>query len=190
MQRLLPFFLLLAVFTFAACEDDDVVQDSLNYDGPNFTAPLMPQPGLNTFAAFFPASEVQEFSGRSLESIRFWMQNLPNSIIVRVYSVGPDDRAPGGILYELDITSRVRDAGWYTHVIPGGLEIPEEGLWLAVAADLPEANFQAMGCDEGFNFNPNGDRLLFPTGGVWTSFEEFTGSERIHWNIRGFVAEE
>ena len=185
-------FLLLSltVFTFSACDDDDndIVQDSLNYDGPNFTAPFN-TPGTTTFAAFFPESEVQEFTGRRLERISFWLQSVPTATEVIVFAEGADTRTPGEELYAIDLTQRVRTTGWVDHIIPGGIELDGRGIWLAVAAEAPEARFQMMGCDEGRNYNPNGDRML-PPGGVWTSFNEITGSERINWNIRGFLADE
>ena len=191
-MKLNVLFLLLAfaALSFAGCDDDDdLVQDSLNYDGPNFTAPFN-APGVTTFAAFFPESEVQEFTGRTLERVRFWLENVPTSTELIVFAAGPDDRSPGDELYRIDLTQRVRSVEWVDHVIPGGIELTGQGIWLALALEAPENQFQLMGCDQGTNYSPNGDRLLPPTGGVWTSFNEVTGSERINWNIRGFLADE
>jgi len=193
----LPLLLLLAfaLFTYSGCEDDDgpgnTVADSLRYDGPNFTAPAFGA-GFSTFAAYFPPQETQPFVGRRLDQVSFFLQDIPASTVLIIYAEGADDRSPGEERYSIDLTQRIRNTGFYEHFITDAvIDIREnEGIWLAVEVDLPQNQFQSVGCDEGNNYNPNGDRYLPPTGNTWTSFNEITGSERINWNIRGFLADE
>jgi len=193
----LPLLLLLAfaLFTYSGCEDDDgpgnSIADSLRYDGDNFTAPFNGQ-GFNTFAAYFPQQETQPYAGRRLDKVSFYLEDIPSSTVIIIYAEGTDDRTPGAERYSIDLTQRIRNTGWYEHTITDAVvDIREnEGIWIAVEVDAPVTQFQAVGCDDGANYNPNGDRFLPPTGGTWTSFNEITGTERINWNIRGFLAEE
>ena len=190
--RLFP-FLLLALFTvigFSACgDDDDTVQDSLNYDGPNFTAPNQPA-GNVAFAAFFPPSEVQGFNGRTLESVRFWIEQVPARTEVVIYAAGADDNEPSNnVLYRQDVTQRINTGGdWVTHRLNDAVVLDGTGIWLSIEVDL--ATFQqSVGCDQGLNYSPNGDRLRLDNG-TWTDFFQLTGGEQVNWNIRGFLAEE
>jgi hypothetical protein len=186
----LPFLLLLCIglLSWSSCgDDDDLVIDTLNYDGPNFTAPTNGE-GFTTFAARFPGAETQAFTGRKLERISFFLEQIPISTVVLVYDIGTDDRTPGDLLYSIDLTQRVRNTGWIEHVLTTPVDITGDGLWLAVETELNTGD-QAIGCDQGTNYNPNGDRLLTPAN-VWTSFNEITGSETINWNIRGIISEE
>jgi hypothetical protein len=186
----LPFllFLCIGLLSWSSCGDDDnLVIDTLNYDGPNFTAPTNGE-GFTTFAARFPAGETQAFTGRKLEKISFYLEAIPFSTAVIVYDIGTDDRTPGQELYSIDLTQRIRNTGWIEHVLTTPIDITGDGLWLAVEVDL-DAGDQAVGCDQGNNYNPNGDRLQVPSG-AWTSFNEITGTEQINWNIRGIISEE
>jgi hypothetical protein len=186
----LPFllFLCIGLLSWSSCGDDDgLVIETLNYDGPNFTAPQNGA-GFTTFAARFPGAETQAFTGRKLERISFFLEQIPFSTTVIVYDIGTDDREPGQELYSVDLTQRIRNTGWIEHVLTTPIDITGEGLWLAVEVDL-DAGDQAIGCDQGENYNPNGDRLQVPSGD-WTSFNEITGTETINWNIRGIISEE
>ncbi len=185
-----PLLLLLCIglLGFSGCDDDDEVLETLNYDGPNFTAPQNGA-GVNVFAAYFPESEIQRqgVAGRSLERIDFWLQSVPLQTNVVVYGFSGNDAIPGTELYRIDLTQRINNAGWVEHIIPGGLTIPDSGIWLAVETDLAAVGAQSIGCDEGLNYNPNGDRMLTPSSGGWSSFNAITGSEQVNWNIRGVI---
>ena len=187
----LPFLLLLALVglvSFASCGEDEEVQDSLSYDGPNVTAPNQPQ-GTTVFAAFFPESETRRFEGRTLESLRFWIERVPDRTAVVIYEAGTSSAAPGDEIYRRDITQRVNvPLNWVTHNIAESITIPAGGIWLGVEVALPSFT-QSVGCDAGTNYSPNGDRLRTPDG-TWTNFRDITGGESVNWNIRGFLAEE
>ncbi len=189
----LPFllFLCLGLLSWSSCgDDDDLVQDTLNYDGPNFTAPQNGA-GVNTFAAFFPESEVQPYIGRRLNRVSFWLEQIPLSTSVVIYAASSDDRTPGAELYRIDLTQRIRTGRvWVEHNLPTPIELTGEGIWIGVEVDVENTLDQAIGCDDGANYNPNGDRFRPAGSTVWSSFNEITSTERINWNIRGFLAEE
>lgn len=187
----LPLLLLLCIglLSWSSCVDDtdDILVDSLNYDGPNFTAPNNGI-GFTTFAAYFPESEVRPFIGRTLESVEFWLERIPLNTNVIIYNEGIDDLAPGDEIYRINLNNRINNTGWITHRIPGGIQLAGGGVWLAVETEI-DAVGQSIGCDQGRSYSPNGDRLQTPDG-TWTSFNTITGSERINWNIRGLLAAE
>ena len=185
--------LLLLLFTlgWTSCGEDDedpiVASATLNYDGPNFTAPQLP-PGTNTFAAYFPPSETERLRGGTLDKITFYLTRIPQSTSVVIYADGPDDRTPGTELYRRDITGRTTTTEWNEHLLLGdAIELTGQGLWLAVEVELAQGETQSVGCDAGRSYSPNGDRLLLSTVSDWTSFNELNG-ETVNWNIRGEVS--
>lgn len=185
----LPFLLFLACFAVlftTACGEEEV-QDSLNYDGPNFTAPVLP--GADVFAAYFPPSEVAGFEGRTLESVRFWVQEIPSSTAVVIYEAGANGDEPGPEIFRRDVTNRINvPSEWFTYRLNELVTVPAEGIWLGIEVGSTVSG-RPIGCDEGTNYSPNGDRVLSDIG-VWTSFRQITGSEEVNWNIRGFLADE
>ena len=188
----LPLFLLLTgLLGWASCvkdDDDDPVSatTTLNYDGPNFTAPQLP-PGTNTFAAYFPPSETERLRGGTLDKVRFYLTRIPQSTSVVIYADGPNDRTPGTELYRRDITGRTTTTEWNEHLLLGdAIELTGQGLWLAIEVELAQGEPQSVGCDAGRSYSTNGDRLLLSTVSDWTSFNELNG-ETVNWNIRGEV---
>lgn len=187
----LSLLLLIGLLSWTGCEDDDPTDTEtvLNYDGPNFTAPTLPE-GRHIFAAYFPPAETAPFTGRTLERIRFWLDDIPESTTVIVYGEGPNDRTPGAELYRRDITNRVNNTGWYEDRLIPGIEIDGQGMWLAVEVELANGRPRSVGCDQGINYDRNGDLLLLAvTPGGWTTFNDLNG-ETVNWNIRGVLNEE
>jgi len=137
----LPLLLLLCIglLGWSSCEDDDpLVADTLNYDGDNFTAPFN-DAGLHTFAAYFPPGETQAFSGRTLERVSFWMEQVPGATSVLILAEGPDDAAPGAVLYRsLDLSQRINNRGWQDHFLTDPIILnANEGIWIAVETEVP-----------------------------------------------------
>ena len=188
----LPFFFLLAIglLAWSGCsdDDDDLIIETLNYDGDNFTAPNL---DANIFAAYFPPSELQNVTDRNLESVAFFLEAVPPEVEVIVYAAGATDREPGAELYRSpSLLNRVNATGEFiTHRLrtPIDLSQQNDGIWLAIQTDIAPGNrVQSVGCDAGNNYNPNGDRIRI--GNTWTSFNEVTGSEQVNWNIRGILS--
>ncbi|WP_116107379.1 hypothetical protein [Lewinella sp. IMCC34191] len=188
-STLLLFCSLLGLMLWSGCTEDDdpSVLTTLNYDGPNDSAPNLP-PGTNTFGVYFPPSQTGRYTGRRLESLRFYLSQIPEATTVMVMSEGPDDRTPGDTLYRRELTQRINLTEWIDDRLPDPIEITGEGLWLMVEVELPPGGGFSVGCDAGNNFNPNGNLLYLSTESEWTTFQDITG-ETVNWNIRGILSE-
>lgn len=192
----LPFYFLLclSLLTFAACGDDDdgpqASENELRYDTGAFSAPNSP---IKTFATYFPASEVRPFRGRTLEGVSFILQAIPDSTTVVIYEEGPTDEAPGNEIYRRNITNRINVSGndFIDHFVSGRdpIVLGDDGIWIGIEVFQDNLNNSgtSVGCDNGANFNINGDRMQL-TNGDWTNFEDFSTTETVNWNIRGLVS--
>ena len=185
----LPLLALLGILSWSGCgEDDDTTLTTLNYDGANVSAPQLP-PGTNTFGVYFPPSQTERYTGRMLESVRFYLTQVPEATRVIVASEGPEDRTPGDVLYSRSLTQRINTTEWFDDRLPTPIEITGEGLWLMVEVELAPGEPFSVGCDAGRNFSPNGNLLNLSTENVWTTFQEING-ETVNWNIRGVLSGE
>ena len=180
--------LLLALLFGTGCEKDSPApaEVTLNYDGPNVSAPQL-QGGLNTYAAYFPPAETQPYAGRTLDRISFYLTQVPRATRVVVYDEGPDDRTPGAELYRKDLTARITTTEWHEDRLIPGIALTGRGIWLAVEVELEENSPFAVGCDAGRSYNSNGDLLRPGLATQYTSFNDLTG-ETVNWNIRGILA--
>jgi len=99
MKKLLPLLLLSCLFAFVACnKDDDNDSDQiLKFDGNNANAPDF-GPGTFIQAVRFPSNETEVFKDSLLTEIRFYVQEPPNALTVRVYGPGMNQE-PGDLLY-------------------------------------------------------------------------------------------
>ncbi len=187
---LLPLLLLaLTLFTGTGCEKDDApATTTLNYDGPNASAPQL-QGGQNTYAAYFPPAEIAPYVGRTLDRVTFYLTQVPQATRVVIYDEGPDDRTPGAELYRKDITARITTTEWIEDRLIPGIELTGRGIWLAVEVELPADSPFAVGCDAGRTYNRNGDLLRLGLATQWASFNDLVG-ETVNWNIRGILADE
>ncbi len=182
---------LLAVLAFSACQEDDNPQPAednlLNYDGPNLTGPQLVAADYEA-AARFPASFMQEYQGRQLQEVRWFMGLAPARCEVRVYGPGVNNE-PGSLLFseEVDVSQSLRVPGWNAYRLGQPLTLDGDEIWISIAFTHSAAQ-QSIGCDAGDNPNPNGDWLFSTTDNQWRTFTDRTG-DRINWNIRGVVAE-
>ena len=188
--------LLLSLLVFATgCGDDDdedvrLLDAELNYAGPQFLAPNLGQ-GSHEYAAYFPGNFTSQFQGRVLEAIEFDLVAVPQSVEVIVYESGRFNDEPGSVIYRRNISSQVTGTGVQRHVVAEPIEITGNGLWLAIAVEHAGNTTQSVGCDDGSQYNVNGDRLRSErTDQRWTTFREVTnGAETVNFNIRGYLAE-
>ncbi len=183
------FLLLCFTVVFQACKDDEAVPtptNLLNYDGDNFSAPAL-DAGIYEAAARFTTTEVAEFEGEQLTAVDVYFVSVPVSPRIKVYAQGSGD-TPGDLLYDANITSEARTDSWVRHTLSTPIDIPTEGLWIAVRIDHPET-FGSVGCDQG-GANANGDLMFVNGDNIWTTLRDFTnGATDINWNIRGVVGE-
>ena len=187
-MKYLNLFLIVALVLATGCKDDDdqPAINQLSYDGPNIQAPLF-DPGLHEAAARFNSDYLQNYQGRFIEAIEFYIQDRPDVCEIVIYS-GGDLSGPANVLYEIDITNDIDADSWNQHVLADAIEITGEDLWIAVAVTSSTPK-RIIGCDAGPTIF-NGDWLYTELDGDWASFFNRTNqSISINWNIRALLSE-
>jgi len=160
----------------------------LFYCAENFSAPSLDE-GIYEAAARFNMDDVTEFQGKQLTGVNVYFVGVPPSPRVKVYAQGTGN-VPGELLYDSVLQpSETASDSWTNHILTTPVDIPAEGLWIAVRIDHPVDNFGSVGCDEG-SADPNGDLMFVNGDNIWTTLRDFTnGATDINWNIRGVVGE-
>jgi len=181
------FLLLLCAvsISFVSCNDDPPVIEDLVYAGDNANSPALP-PGIYEFAARFPVSFTDDFTGQSLESVEIDLYEIPSILELRIYGAGSSE-APGSMLYSDIITGDVVANSRNTVFLSDPIELTDQELWISVRASQ-SVEQQVMGCDAGPR-DPNGDRFFANDGSNWTTFNAFSSPESINWNIIGRLRE-
>ncbi|RMG84509.1 MAG: hypothetical protein D6714_07770, partial [Bacteroidetes bacterium] len=179
-QWIALFALILVV---AACKKDNdprLSADTLNYDGDNFAAPLLPA-GSYEAAARFTFNKLERFIGREIYEVNMFIQEIPTNVELRIYGEGTDT-SPGALLYTQNWNG-LNANSWNDLTLTTPLEITGEELWLSVRFDLP-GDMRTVGCDPG-PANPNGDWTLDYSFGTWETLRDFSlGEVDINWNLR------
>jgi hypothetical protein len=188
MKRIYLLFL-FPVFLFSACQDDDDTQNIpddniLAYDGENSTGPLLEE-GYYEAAVLFPASTIQQYSGRSLEAVTFFMGDYPAACEVRIYE-GTTDGRPASLIFSSNVTNGIAAPSWNSLVLDPPIVLADEDIWLSVAL-THNRDQQSIGCDAGPN-QANGDWLYDDADGQWLPYTQRT-PESVNWNIRGELLE-
>lgn len=182
------FFLFLAVLGFASCEKDEPEDITgattlLRLDQDNVTSPILPS-GTYEHAVKFPTSLTSLFDGDLLTGIQVHMYEVPSSVGIAVYGPGSTATEPGVELYFGTVSGLTANAINDITLDPADyITIGRSDLWIAVVYTT-SGGAQIVGCDAGPR-DTNGDYLKDNT--TWTTFQDFTGSESINWNIRGIV---
>jgi len=188
MKKIFP-LLLLSVLCFTACQDDDdggpqpqPNDDVLAYDGENNTGPLL-DAGFYEAAVLFPADIVQQFTGRRLESVLFFIGELPATCEVLVYEGTTPDGKPESLIFASgDIRSGLVTPSWNRLTLDQPITLAEDDIWLSIALTHNQQQ-QSIGCDAGPNIT-NGDWLYDDDDGLWQTYIQRT-QESVNWNIRG-----
>lgn len=182
--------LLLALsigLTFFNCndgDDGDSNQAELFYDNGSSSAPFFNE-GTHEAAVRFPRSIMSNFTEQTLDRVDFYLVNVPNNCVVKVYNEGTD-QGPGLLLYEADISTTVRGRSWNTHELTESLVLTGNELWLSIEITLDERS-NTIGCDIGPAVD-NGDWVSADGELGWSSYRDFTDDAvDINWNIRGVV---
>ena len=177
-------FTFIAV-AFTACSEDENnfdLDNTLHYDGPNQTAPVLPA-GEYEAAARFTSAELAEFVDRQLLEISFFIANLPESCTIKIYGEGSVDE-PGNVMYSASVSGSLRPFSWNTHEIRNPIDITGKDIWISIAVTHASTQ-QSIGCDAG-PAHPDGDWLYRDTEQNWSTYRQISG-ESINWNIRGRV---
>ncbi len=188
-MKQLFFFLFVSLLIVSCGSDDDsaepIINADLHYDGLNQTAPVLPA-GTYDLAARFTNSETNDFVGKGLEEVEFFLLNQPVSCEVRIFDGGTTSE-PGTLVYSQEI-SNLQTNTWHQHTLTTPVEITGGDLWICIRVEH-DADTQSLGCDFG-PANSNGDWISSDTNTSWQSFRSFTNQEaNINWNIRGQVSE-
>lgn len=185
MKKLL-LFATITLIALSACNRDDgsnISGDLLRLDGANFSSPSLPA-GTYEHAVRFNANVTGLYEGDLLTGIQVHFYDLPSSDVeIIVYGPGTAT-TPGPVVYS-GIVSGLQPNAINNIEFESGdfITIGRSDLWLSIGYTIQSAT-QVIGCDAGPR-DPNGDFLLDNIG--WTTFQDFTGSESINWNIRGIV---
>lgn len=175
---------LILLFGLMSCGSDDNA-GVLRLDGDNFSAPSL-ESGIHQAAVRFNANDLAAFVGQDLESIDFYLVNLPTSCSVVVYADGGVNGI-GAEIYRQDVSNTLRSDNWNTHMLTTPIEIPSSSLTFAIEVRHNE-RLGSIGCDPGPAV-VNGDFYLGNNSNDWTTFRESTNQQvDINWNIRGNVA--
>lgn len=178
------YFCLIAILTLTIACKKDTPDNVLHYDDANVTGPLLP-PGASEAAVLFPADITNNYQGRQLVAVRYFMLAKPLEAQIKIYGEGTAN-FPGPELYSAVVTDNVRTLQWNEHSLTTPIDLDGSDLWISL--QLVHASAQrSIGCDDGPNVR-NGDWLYLPTDGRWETFINRT-SESVNWNIRGILSE-
>lgn len=177
--------MLLLAFCFTSCGDDG--SEELNFDGDNFSAPIL-VPGVHECAARFIPALLEDFAGRQIVAINYFMKELPDEAEIKIYGEsGPSE--PGAVLYSRDITNEMQANSWNLHTVSSPITLNGiEDLWISIKV-VHFSDKCSVGCDEG-PADTNGDFYFSEFNNFWTSFRSATNQETsINWNIRAVLDE-
>ena len=182
-------FLLVFPLAFFACSgSDDPEPDPdpniLRLDGDNFSAPIFPANVSHETAMQFPATMVDPYVGRSLNSVEVFIGDIPDFMEIRVYEEGNANN-PGDLLLSQEVQVSGENGRFKTFALSNPPTIPEGDLWISVVV---ESSFegQIIGCDPGPAVS--GGDWYVEGSGPFRTFRSFTqGEVNINWNIRGVV---
>ncbi len=187
-------FLILLAFSlvFVSCQKDDedtpqeVNDYQFSYDGDAADAPALAA-GSYDLGARFPGSVTDNFEGKQLEEVSFYILSVPNKCELLIFGQGTDTE-PGGLLYSANLTSSIDGETWNKHLLTSPVDIGTEDIWICVRVEHG-STMGSLGCDTG-PANPNGDWMFLASSNEWTSLRTFSNNEvNINWNIRGKVSE-
>ena len=185
-MKLTHLLFFLAIFSFAACGDDDGASGDpnlLSYDGDNASAPEL-EAGIHELAIYFPGSDLQDRIGKKLVEVEVFVDQGASSYKVKVHGPGTS-RSAGVVLREVDFTSQVVSRAWKILDIDPPLEITGEDLWIGVEV-VHDQTAQTVGCDSGPR-RDGGDWIWDSLVNAWDTFNSKTGTESVNWNIRGHL---
>ena len=190
MNNIFLAFLSCSLMFFSCKKDDPTIE--LRYDDYNFSAPALP---IGTFdvGQRYPSSIVDNYVGRTLDEVDFYIQDKPLDCEILVYGEGTSS-SPGTLLYSKNVINQVSDNSWNSHTLSTPVEITNEDLWIVVRV-IHSSETRSIGCDEG-PARTNGDWMLGEGEFEWKTYRDLsanpsTGANvNVNWNIRGILSEE
>jgi len=173
---LLLTFATVVLVLFSACNKDNF-DFTLNYDGDNETAPILPA-GDYISGALFPAGFNGNDAGNQLVEIEYFIRQLPRTAELRVYSGG--NNQPDSLVYSHPVIAEISQESWNSHVLETPLILDGDNLWVALSYEQT-GDARTLGCDNG-PVEENGDWHYDSYDGLWLPIDI-----DINWNIRAKV---
>ncbi len=187
MNKFIYLFCLAMIITSCGDDDDCCIVDPedtlLNYDGDNFTAPILP-PGHYVFAMRLPATTLSRLTGQSIKSVDIYMYDIPNDVELVIYN--ESGNLPSSELYSQNITNTLSPNGWNSITLGTPYITDGTSLWIGIDINNNQL-LQSVGCDQG-PANPNGDWLYDSADDEFIRFSNRV-NDSVNWNIRVTVGE-
>lgn len=183
------FFLILLSGTliFMSCQKDESTPE-LRYDGDQDNAPTLP---VGTFDAGvrFPKNILDNFIGRTLNEVEFYIQDKPANVEVLIYGEGSATEPGPNLLYTQNVNSAVFAESWISHTLSSPITITNEDIWVVVRL-VHTSDTRSIGCDVG-PARTNGDWMLGEGETDWRTYRDISnGQVSVNWNIRAYLSEE
>lgn len=186
MKNIFLLLFLFGVIIFHSCTPDNV-NTTLHYDGDNFSAPDFPV-GDHSFCVKFLSNKLQEFNGKTLDRIGFYVVSPPEKVIINLYNQNSASLQPQGMIYSRELTDFIPNQ-WNFHSVENEL-IPSDNevFWVEVIS-THNSTIGSIGCDQGPAIE-NGD-IFFQDGfSEYITYRDFTNQQAsINWNIRAYFNE-
>lgn len=179
--------MILAIFSCQKdAEEPTITLNTLHYDGPNFSAPLLAR-GISYPSVRFSANAIQsvQLQGRIINKIDFYLDQRPESMRLLIFEWNSTDTMPGNLLHGETLNNLQTDS-WNSYHPDLEISLPETGIWIAFEVMVGDNDLRVIGCDPGPRI-VNGDvyGLFGDDNPGWISFFEFSQQEvNINWNIR------
>lgn len=187
MSRLVLFLMILTIFSCKKDEEEPIITvNTLHYDGPNFSAPVLAR-GISYPSVRFSANAIQsvQLQGRIINKIDFFLDQRPQSMRILIFHWDSSDTMPGDLIYG-ETLSDLNTNSWNSYHPDVEVSLPETGIWIAFEVMAGDNDLRVIGCDPGPRIE-NGDvyGLFGDDNPGWISFFEFSQQEvNINWNIR------
>ncbi|MEM6726131.1 MAG: hypothetical protein AAF598_18960 [Bacteroidota bacterium] len=187
MNNRFPLLLLcLVVLTLSACQNEATQPTiTLRHDAANLDSPSLPG-GTYEASARFSTSDLTEADEGTLEAVEVYIQDLPNTASVKIYS-SQGGLEPSTLIYESSIIGSLQSNAWNTHELSSTIVVDATmDLWVTVAFSHV-SDQRTIGCDPGPAV-VNGDWLFDAVDNQWQPLRIRTnGGIDINWNIRARV---
>ena len=191
MKKIL-FLALALAFVSVGCNKDDDETFVLKHEGDNNSAPLL-DGDVYVAAARFNSNITNAYSGAQMESIDFYLLDLPSTCAIIIYGEGTAS-TPGPVLYSsTELSNEISGSSWNTHVLSSPIDILGDDLWIGVEVSHIQS-IRTVGCDNGPAI-ANGDWIHSASNNEWETLRSFTSDPNpenevsINWNIRGNLKE-
>lgn len=187
MSRIVLFLIILAIFSCKKDEEEPIITvNTLHYDGPNFSAPVLAR-GISYPSVRFSANAIQsvQLQGKIINKIDFYLDQRPQSMRILIFHWDSADTMPGDLIYG-ETLSDLNTNSWNSYHPDAEVSLPETGIWIAFEVMAGDNDLRVIGCDPGPRVE-NGDvyGLFGDDNPGWISFLEFSQQQvNINWNIR------